>query len=304
MYTYSGEYSSPRCGESHPSATYASAQNPELCGINFDPLAAHSGCVGGYLFKTDINTGYFEGATCYPTPPKKIISLEGNIGAGKSTLEELLELEVKLTGAPDVPDSIFNKTIVIPECVDTWKAVPEGCDKSPLQALYDDIDNMSDRFQQFTLFTRVERLHERIDADPNKTIIIVERSIVSDYEVFAKHLRKTGNKLHWHIYDRLRKYVFANEKDLLPQAYIYLRVSPATAFARIQERGREEEKKIPLLYIEDLHVQHEEWIKRIQESGVPVLILDGEPNFLTSSPRGVENSSSLISQIKEFIGSL
>jgi hypothetical protein len=58
------------------------------------------------------------------------------------------------------------------------------------------------------------------------------------------------------------------------------------------------------LYIEDLHVQHEEWIKRIQESGVPVLILDGEPNFLTSSPRGVENSSSLISQIKEFIGSL
>jgi deoxyadenosine/deoxycytidine kinase len=60
----------------------------------------------------------------------------------------------------------------------------------------------------------------------------------------------------------------------------YIRTEPEVAFERLQQRGRLEEKSIPLSYIKTIHDKHEDWlVHRKNELPEIVVELDGNGDF-------------------------
>lgn len=100
----------------------------------------------------------------------KLISIEGNIGSGKSTLLKILTRRF-----PDI------------QCVD--EPVRDWMDLDLLSLYYQDQKRWAFTFQAYCLFSRIRAInHQTIDSG----LMISERSIEADREVFAKLLKKKG----------------------------------------------------------------------------------------------------------------
>lgn len=193
----------------------------------------------------------------------KIIFIEGNVGAGKSTLCSFLK------NRPDCQ--------VILEPVDIWK---ETCDdkQNILQYYFDDQQRYSYTFQSYVLLTRLNKLQH---LDFSKKYIFIERSIYSDKFVFAQNLYDTKrmNNMEWVLYCNWFEYMKLSFQKILrntPQHYVYLSCSSDLCFKRIQERKRKEEAGIKHAYIKQLGDKHEEWLLGCK---IPLLKIDASKNF-------------------------
>ncbi|MCK9608516.1 MAG: deoxynucleoside kinase [Methylomonas sp.] len=110
---------------------------------------------------------------------------------------------------------------------------------------------------------------------------VQDRSIYED-PIFASMLHDSGNisDLDFATYSSL----FSNMCQFLhrPDIILYLDVTPETAFARMQKRGRECEKDVSLDYLRSLRDGYESWIKDIR-TRIPVVRIDWNADYLPLS---------------------
>lgn len=188
------------------------------------------------------------------------ISLEGNIGSGKTTLFNILE-------------KIYKDKKFIKEPVSEWRKIKDNNDKNILELFYENPKKWSFSFQICVLNTKIEKLAKLNLLEDN---IISERSILTDKNCFAKQLYEDmciGN-IDWKIYNGLIKNI---DTSLIPKAIIYLKCSPEVCFKRIKIRNRKEEVNLDLNYLKKIDKKHTEWISNIN---MPVLEIDANINYL------------------------
>jgi deoxyadenosine/deoxycytidine kinase len=175
----------------------------------------------------------------------RIITLDGNIGVGKTTL-----LEAIRTHFPDV--------LIVPEPVDTWTSLKDESGKNLLELFYEDKKRWAYTFQNAAILSRLRVLQDAVaKAKPNQ-IIITERSVLTDKYVFAAMLRESGeiNALEAQLYDMWFD-TFARNYPIT--ACIYITTGVATAKERIGKRGRSGEDGISSEYLAALDKQHAYW---------------------------------------------
>ena len=121
----------------------------------------------------------------------KIVSIEGNIGSGKSTLLE------------NIRNFYENNTNVIflREPVDDWEQIKDNEGNTMLKLFYADQEKYSFAFQMMAYISRLKILRDTIKKIQNEVllkdcnkeyVIITERSLYTDREVFAKMLYNQG----------------------------------------------------------------------------------------------------------------
>lgn len=184
-----------------------------------------------------------------------IISLEGNIGSGKSTILQIMQQKYQ-----NNPNVIF-----VDEPVSEWNLIKDG-DKSILELFYEDQAKYSFAFQIMAYITRLRKLLQVLENNSNK-IIICERSIYTDKYVFAKMLYQQGhiNEIEWQTYN----YWFDTFKEKTKlNMIIYINTKPEICFERIKKRNRTGESNIPIDYLKHCHRLHNEWLDSNNEEVV------------------------------------
>ena len=172
-----------------------------------------------------------------------ILSIEGNIGSGKSTIIDYFK------------NNYHNDNIIfLPEPVDEWDNIKDNENNTILKKFYNNQKKYSFAFQMMAYISRLNLLRNTIKNNPNK-IIISERSLFTDKYVFAKMLYDSGNMedVEYQIYNNW----FQSFLDLAPiSKMIYLKTNPKISFDRISIRNRQGEDNIPYDYIKNCHLYH------------------------------------------------
>jgi len=191
--------------------------------------------------------------------PTHIFTVEGNIGAGKTTFLERLRV-------------VWPEAIIVLEPVGTWMSIKESDGSSLLDHFYADKKRWSYTFQTAAFLTRImdtERILQCLPDTERHRIILTERSVLTDRHVFAAMLHKSGDMtdmehdLYLRWYDR-----YASKIPI--RGILYLATNPTTSLERIALRGREAEREIPKDYLEALDSQHRLWLS---ETTLPVYTL-------------------------------
>lgn len=179
--------------------------------------------------------------------PKLTLSVEGNIGVGKSTFLNILQQEGR-----------SQNLSVVPEPVEKWQNVGEG-NVNLLLEFYQDPKRLAYTFQNYVFLTRV--VQER-DSYSQSMTRLLERSVFSDRMIFVRavHKSKCLSDTELAIYDSWFSPILSTLPTLVPNGFIYLRAGPETCHRRMTHRGRSEENKVPLDYLSDLHSNHEDWL--------------------------------------------
>ena len=112
-----------------------------------------------------------------------IISIEGNIGSGKSTFIKKLEEHWNSSLQLDEKKIFF-----LSEPVDEWLTIRDENDEHILSKFYNDQEKYSFTFQMMAYITRLVLLRENIKQNKPNSLAISERSLYSDKHVFAKML--------------------------------------------------------------------------------------------------------------------
>ena len=194
------------------------------------------------------------------------IAVAGNIGAGKTTLTELLAKHYK------------------------WNPNYEDVDENPyLNDFYNDMQRWSFNLQIYFLNSRFQQI---IDIRNSGKTTIQDRTIYEDAEIFAPNLHSMG---------LMSTRDFKNYKTLFdlmisliepPDLLIYLRASIPTLVNQIQKRGREYENSIRLDYLKQLNERYESWIRSYSMG--KLLIINVDNLDFTENP---EDLSSIIDKI-------
>ena len=169
-------------------------------------------------------------------PNKKYVAIAGNIGAGKSSLTQLIA-------------DYFG-----------WSPFFERVDDNPyLEDFYEDMNRWSFNLQVFFLSSRFK--HQR-QIEESRSSVVQDRSIYEDVEIFARNLNDMGlmsgrdYENYRELFDIMVSYL--RRPDLL----VYLRADVPTLVRHIQQRGREFENGIRIDYLERLNKLYEDWIDR------------------------------------------
>ncbi|KAK2701996.1 deoxynucleoside kinase-like isoform X3 [Artemia franciscana] len=170
-----------------------------------------------------------------------IVSVEGNVGSGKSSLLNYFQQ--------------FSSVVeTIQEPVETWRNVGGH---NMLKLFYENQEKYAFAFQSLVQLTRLD-IHTRSSTTPVK---MIERSLQNNRYCFVEnsHKNKAIGDVEYNLlstwYDWMEDHM--NIKlDLI----VYLRSSPEVAMKRIYQRGRPEEQTIPMTYIQQIHDVYEKWL--------------------------------------------
>jgi len=227
-----------------------------------------------------------------------IVSFDGNIGSGKSTTcYEYEQYLKKHTGDNSVFPSITSveeEVCFLDEPVALWNQV---CDKDGvniLTNLYKDIRKNAFKFQMMAYISRLALLRKAVK-NPKIKVIITERSVETDRNVFAKMLYDTGDISQ----DEYQIYTLWFDEfltDVPLSGIIYINASPDVCLSRIEKRARAGET-IQADYIQRCHEYHEDWIRA---RGCPLLELPANEDMI-ETPRIL---SERMERITEFIRGL
>ena len=129
-----------------------------------------------------------------------IYSVEGNIGSGKSTLVRHLKDNLKQIyyenpfskGDMGSTQDIIKKNIIyLLEPVDEWMKITDNDGEPILTKFYKNQEKYAFSFQMMAYISRIASLRKTIRENPD-SIIICERSVYTDFNVFAKMLYDDG----------------------------------------------------------------------------------------------------------------
>jgi len=184
--------------------------------------------------------------------PTMHIAIAGNIGAGKTTLTELL---AKNYG---------------------WESHYEEVDGNPyLNDFYHDMQRWSFNLQVYFLNTRFSQILEFRHS--GKTVI-QDRTIYEDAEIFAPNLHEMGLMSTRDFENYHSLFNLMGGLVQAPDLIIYLRASIPTLVQQIQKRGREYENTIRLDYLNQLNQRYEAWATRYTLGKILIINVD-ELNF-------------------------
>lgn len=217
-------------------------------------------------------------------PMPIIISIEGNIGTGKSTL---------ITKVQEYFEHINTQTRIgyIPEPVTIWNSVTDNEGITILEKYYENQHKYAFSFQMMAYISRLSIIREALKEEYD--VIFMERSMFTDCEVFAKMLYD-DNKIETIEYNIYMKWFNEFIGDFPDMHHIYIKADPIIAAERVIKRGRQGET-IPLTYLEKCHEYHEKWL--LEGDNKPILLFDGNNDMSDA------DYNSWLDQIDTFIRS-
>ncbi|MBW2962126.1 deoxynucleoside kinase [Mesonia aestuariivivens] len=181
------------------------------------------------------------------------VAIAGNIGAGKTTLTQLLAKHYQ------------------------WEPQYEDVLENPyLEDFYNQMERWSFNLQIYFLNSRFRQILEIRESGKS---IIQDRTIYEDAFIFAPNLHAMG---------LLTNRDFENYKSLFdlmesvtkpPDLLIYLRSSIPNLVAQIQKRGREYENSISIDYLSRLNERYEAWAHDYKKGNLLIIDVD-DINFV------------------------
>ena len=177
------------------------------------------------------------------------IAIAGNIGAGKTSLTELIAKHYK------------------------WEAHFEDVIDNPyLDDFYNHMERWSFNLQVYFLKSRFQQL---LSFKNNKKTIVQDRTIYEDAYIFAPNLNAMGlmNQRDFKNYIEL----FDLMESLIegPDLLIYLRSTIPNLVSKIYKRGRDFENSISIDYLSRLNERYEAWISTYDKSKMIIIDVDG-----------------------------
>uniref|UniRef100_A0A6C0LLR0 Deoxynucleoside kinase domain-containing protein n=1 Tax=viral metagenome TaxID=1070528 RepID=A0A6C0LLR0_9ZZZZ len=193
-----------------------------------------------------------------------IISVQGNIGSGKSTLVAKLK---EVLG-------VKKRICFLQEPVSEWEKIRDSNNTSILELFYGNQEEYAFQFQMMAYISRLAILKRALKS--NYDIIITERSLATDKNVFCQMLYDSGKikDVEFQIYN---KWFDEFQSEFPYENIVYIQTDPEVAHERVAKRAREGESTIPLEYLADCHRYHENWIDSFSKSNV--LVLDGNQDI-------------------------
>ncbi|MGB2312543.1 MAG: deoxynucleoside kinase [Flavobacteriaceae bacterium] len=175
-------------------------------------------------------------------------AIAGNIGAGKTSLAELLS---KHYG---------------------WEAHFEDVIDNPyLDDFYNHMERWSFNLQIYFLNSRFRQLDGFRNSNKN---FIQDRTIYEDAHIFAPNLHAMGlmNQRDFNNYQSL----FGLMESMIegPDILIYLRSSIPNLVHKIHKRGREYENSISIEYLSRLNERYEAWISTYDKGKLLIVDVD------------------------------
>ncbi|KAM9423369.1 thymidine kinase 2, mitochondrial-like isoform 1-T3 [Salvelinus alpinus] len=239
---------------------------------------------------------------------KLVICIEGNIASGKTTCLEY-----------------FSKTSnieVLTEPVSKWRNVRGH---NPLGLMYQDPTRWGITLQTYIQLTMLDQHLSTISAPMR----MMERSIYSAKYIFVENLYRSGKmpEVDFAVLSEWFEWITQNiaiPMDLIGKlcrntrfllysddvgslvepcslssssVSVYLQSSPQTCHERLKERCREEEKIIPLEYLEAIHQLYEDWLIKKTSFSVPapVLVISADDDLQKMIHQYEENREKILS---------
>ena len=183
-----------------------------------------------------------------------IVSIEGNIGSGKSTVINTLKEYYKSN------DKNNDKVYFLEEPVSEWVEIKDSYGKNIIEKFYENQEHYSFSFQIMAYISRLAMLKRAIKHCKENEIklIICERSLQTDKNVFCKMLHDSGKieDINFQIYNKW----FSEFISEIPLIYfVYIKTEPKIAHERVLKRNRKGEN-ISVEYLEMCSMYHDNWL--------------------------------------------
>ena len=175
-------------------------------------------------------------------------AIAGNIGAGKTSLTELLSEHYG------------------------WEANYEDVIDNPyLDDFYTHMERWSFNLQVYFLNSRFRQL---LAAKGKDIKFVQDRTIYEDAHIFAPNLHAMGLMNHRDFTNY--KSLFELMESLIegPDLLIYLRSSIPNLVSKIHKRGREYENSISIDYLSRLNERYEAWISTYDKGNLLIIDVD------------------------------
>ncbi|XP_036201802.1 thymidine kinase 2, mitochondrial isoform X2 [Myotis myotis] len=189
---------------------------------------------------------------------KTVICVEGNIASGKTTCLEFF------ANTTDIE--------VIPEPVHKWRNVRGH---NPLGLMYRDACRWGLTLQTYVQLTMLDQR----TCPQTSPVRLMERSIHSARYIFVENLYRSGKmpEVDYVILSEWYDWIVRNI-DVSVDLIVYLRTTPETCYQRLKMRCRDEEKVIPLEYLDAIHHLYEEWLTKggLFPIVAPVLVIEAD----------------------------
>jgi len=174
----------------------------------------------------------------------QFLVIEGNIGAGKTTLAKKISVE-------------YNAKLIMEQFEDN-PFLPKFYKNQERYSFPLELSFLADRYYQI----KKEILHP----DLFRSFLIADYYFAKS-AIFAENtLKKDEYRLFRRIYDII------SEQMPHPDLYVYLHATPGNLLRNISKRGREYEKDIPPEYLEKIQQGYFDFFRQIRT--FPVLIID------------------------------
>jgi deoxyguanosine kinase len=195
------------------------------------------------------------------------IAIEGNIGAGKTSLANMMSDE-------------FNAKIVLERFADN-PFLPKFYNDNERYAFPLEMSFLADRYQQLS--------------DDLAQFDLFKNFIVSDYYIF-KSLIFAQVTLHSDEYKLYRKMFDLMYKEITkPDLYVYLYQNTERLLENIKKRGRDYEQNIEASYLQKIHDGYSNFIKT--QPDLNILIVDVSDLDFVNNPNDYET---IINKIKNY----
>jgi deoxyadenosine/deoxycytidine kinase len=178
-------------------------------------------------------------------PTLKHIAIAGNIGAGKTTLSEMLSKHYQ------------------------WNVHYEDTSTNPyLGDFYEDMHRWSFNLQIYFLSSRYQQI---LEIRKGTNTVIQDRTIYEDAHIFAPNLHDMNLMAtrDYNNYQELFRIMSSQVEP--PDLLIYLKSSIPKLVQHIHTRGREYEGNMSLDYLKKLNERYENWISGYKEGRLLVI---------------------------------
>jgi deoxyadenosine/deoxycytidine kinase len=194
----------------------------------------------------------------------KLVSMEGNIGAGKTSMIRAIKDRITTENRDDLT--------VLEEPIEEWMSINDGTNNI-LHLFYKNPTEYAFLFQVLVGITTMKQLKKAVKKNPALKVILSERSLLSSRKIFAESLIEADamDGIESEIYD-----ILFSDDDLewmYPTGMIYLKTRPEVCLERIEKRGRWEEESITIEWLRQCEQKHEKMIDEADH--IVSFILDG-----------------------------
>jgi deoxyadenosine/deoxycytidine kinase len=176
------------------------------------------------------------------------IAIAGNIGAGKTTLTQLLAKHYKIEAQlEDVVDNPY------------------------LDDFYNEMERWSFNLQVYFLNSRFRQVVQIRKSGKN---IIQDRTIYEDANIFAPNLHAMGLMTNRDFDNYSSLFNLMESTVQAPDLLIYLRSTIPNLVNQIHKRGRDYENSISIDYLSRLNERYEAWIHGYEKGRLLIIDVD------------------------------